>query len=244
MEIIITFFVVLLSSILSGMSGGGGGFVMTPYFLLAGLSPQQNIAVGSVIGLGLSGGSLFAARGKGFIHRRFVGPLLLLTIMATIAATFVLPRIHTDVSEAFIGWFVLLMIPTLFMKKGMFLPGARSKVSVWIGYGVYALLWFANAIFSAGFAALLFVPLLFCLGLTALEANVTKRLAALAQAVLLFVILAPQGLVLWDYALAGLAGAWIGGHLGTHVAVTHGEQFARITLAAVMATSGLLLWLK
>lgn len=226
------------------MSGGGGGFVMTPYFLLAGLSPQQNIAVGSVIGLGLSGGSLFAARGKGLVHRHFVGPLLLLTATATIAATLLLPHIHADMSQAFIGWFVLLMVPTLFVKKGMFLPGARSKVSVWIGYGVYALLWFANAIFSAGFAALLFVPLLFCLGLTALEANVTKRLAALAQAILLFIILAPQGLILWDYALAGLAGAWIGGHLGTHAAVMHGEQFAKVALAAVMAISGLLLLLK
>jgi len=46
MLILATFVVAFFSSVLSGISGGGGGFIMTPYFLLAGLSPQQNVAVG------------------------------------------------------------------------------------------------------------------------------------------------------------------------------------------------------
>lgn len=245
MEIyLLTFCVVLFSSMLSGMSGGGGGFVMTPYFLLMGLSPQQNIAVGSVIGLGLSGGSLFAARGKQLVNRERVRPLLLLAVVATLAATFVLPLLHANVSNKLIGWFVLLMIPTLFIKKGTLLPGARSKRAASLGYMLYASLWFANGVFSAGFAALLFIPLLFCMGMTAVEANVTKRFGALAQAVVLFVFLAPRGLILWNYALASLAGAWVGGHAGTHMAIRNGERFARAALATVMSISGLLLLAK
>jgi uncharacterized membrane protein YfcA len=245
MEYILTFIVVLLSSVLSGMSGGGGGFIMTPYFLLVGLSPQQNVAVGSVIGLGLSGGSLFAARGKDLVRRKVMLPLLILATLATIAATLVLPKIHTDVSHALIGWFVLLMIPTLFInKKGLFAPGERSSKVLLLGYMLYTLLWLANGVFSAGFAALLFVPMLFCMGLTAVEANIAKRYGALAQAVILFVILAPQGLILWNLALASLAGAWIGGHIGTHIAIKNGERFARIALAAVMSISGSLLLFK
>lgn len=109
------------------------------------------------------------------------------------------------------------------------------------GYALFALLWFANAIFSAGFAALLFIPMLFCMGMTALEANVAKRVAALAQAIVLFLILAPQGLILWGHAAAGLVGAWIGGHIGTHLAIKNGERFARIALAVLMMISGILL---
>jgi uncharacterized membrane protein YfcA len=241
MEYIITFIVVALSSALSGMSGGGGGFIMTPYFLLMGLTPQQNIAVGSVIGLGLSGGSLFAARGKRLVRRNAMVPLLLLASLATVAATFVLPNIRADVSHTLIGWFILCMVPTLFIKKKGFAPGARSRKAVVAGYVLYGLLWFANGIFSAGFAALLFIPMLFCMGLTAVETNIAKRYGALAQAVILFAILAPQGLVLWNLALASLAGAWIGGHAGTHIAIRNGERFARIALAVVMTISGILL---
>jgi len=240
----ITFCVVLLSSILSGMSGGGGGFIMTPYFLLVGLTPQQNIAVGSVIGLGLSGGSLVAARRTSLLNRRIVYPLTLVTVAATIIATFVLPNVHAGAYEKFIGVFLLVMIPTLFIKKGLFLPGARSKHMMIIGYGLFTLLWFANAIFSAGFAALLFVPMLFCMGMTALEANVTKRIAALVQAVVLFAVLAPQGLIVWSFAAAGLVGAWIGGHIGTHIAIKNGEQFARYALAGLMVVSSILLLCK
>jgi uncharacterized membrane protein YfcA len=133
------------------------------------------------------------------------------------------------------------MIPTLFIKKKGFAPGARSRKAVVAGYVLYGLLWFANGIFSAGFAALLFIPMLFCMGLTAVETNIAKRYGALAQAVILFAILAPQGLVLWNLALASLAGAWIGGHAGTHIAIRNGERFARIALAVVMTISGILL---
>jgi uncharacterized membrane protein YfcA len=244
MEYILTFFVVLLSSMLSGMSGSGGGFIMTPYFLLMGLSPQQNIAVGSVIGLGLSGGSLFAVRGKELVPKRIILPLLVLAVMSTVAATLILPKLHADVSNTLIGWFVLLAIPTLFIRKnGLFAPGDRTNRILALGYILYALVWFANGLFSAGFAALLFVPMLFCMGLTAVEANVAKRFGALAQAVVLFVVLAPQGLILWNFASASLVGAWIGGHIGTHVVVKQGERFARIALAVVMAISGSLLLL-
>lgn len=241
---ILTFCVVLFSSLLSGMSGGGGGFVMTPYFLLMGLTPQQNIAVGSVIGLGLSGGSLFAVRGKQVVDRARLMPLLLFAILGTTISMFILPHLHAALSDRLIAWFVLLMTPTLFVNRGMFAPGERSRLATLVGYGLYTLLWLANGVFSAGFAGLLFIPLLFCLGLTAIEANVAKRFGALAQAIVLFAVLAPQGLIKWNYAVASLAGSWVGGHLGTHLAIRNGERFARVTLATVMGVSSALLLLK
>ncbi len=244
MDFILTFIVVLFSSMLSGMSGGGGGFIMTPYFLLMGLTLQQTIAVGSVVGLGLSGGSLFAARGKNLVAKRLVWLLSAFAAVATVASVLVLPHIHGGMSNVLIGWFVLLAIPTIFINRRRFAPGNRSRKALALGYALYTLLWFANGVFSAGFAALLFVPMLFCMGLTAVEANIAKRYGALAEAVVLFVALAPRGLILWNFAAASLAGAWVGGHVGTHVAIKKGERFARIALASVMAISGALLLLK
>ncbi len=64
----VTFIVAFLSSIISGMSGGGGGFIMTPYYLLIGLSPQQIVAGASVASLGLGSSSLIAMRGKQLVN--------------------------------------------------------------------------------------------------------------------------------------------------------------------------------
>lgn len=243
MDIVLTFLVVLISSTLSGMSGGGGGFIMTPYFLLAGLSPQQNIAIGSVIGLGLSGGALRAAKGTQLVRRKLAITLSALTLLATFVSLQLLPNIRSTTFEQPLGIFILLMIPSLFVKKTAFLPGQRSKVMFIIGCTLYTLLWLANGLFSAGFAALLFVPMLFILGLSALEANVTKRISALIQAVTSFVVLAPKGLVVWHFAVPAMLGAYLGGYLGTHIAIRNGEVFARIALAIAMGISGVLLLL-
>ncbi|MBX4188923.1 hypothetical protein KW792_02375, partial [Candidatus Saccharibacteria bacterium] len=54
------FAVVFGTSILSGMAGGGGGFIITPFLIAIGLTPQQSIATGKVGALGLDTGSLAA----------------------------------------------------------------------------------------------------------------------------------------------------------------------------------------
>ena len=60
----ITFGVTFLTSILSGMAGGGGSFIMTPYWLIIGLTPAQGATTGAFTALGLGGGSLAAFRGS------------------------------------------------------------------------------------------------------------------------------------------------------------------------------------
>lgn len=82
---------------------------------------------------------------------------------------------------------------------------------------------------------------MFLFGLSALESNATKRVAQSIQAVVLFVLLGIQGLVVWTHGLAGLAGSLIGAHIGTHIALRKGEGFVRIMLAVVMLTSGIAL---
>ncbi|MDB5178868.1 MAG: rane protein of unknown function [Patescibacteria group bacterium] len=239
--ILATFFVALFSSILSGISGGGGGFIMTPYFLLIGLSPLQNVAIGSVLGIGLSGSSLLVVRGRNLVSRRLLGPLVVITVVVTLLAMSVLPKVGAKSLTMMIGVLLLLLVPTLFVNKAAFLPGARSPRMVTLGHVLYGILLFGNALLSSGLAALLFLPLMFLMGLTALQANATKRVVGLVQAVLIFAILAPQGLIVWNHALAGLAGAWLGGHLGTHLAVKKGDRFVKAGLAVVMVLSGLAL---
>lgn len=238
--LIATFFVALLSSILSGMSGGGGGFVMTPYFLLTGLTPQQIAGNASIAGLGLGVSSLMAMRGKSLVKKQLILPLAVVTILFTVLAMMVLPHIKSDSFEVIIGWLLLTLTPTLFIKKDQFQPGERSRLSVTAGYVVYAIILFMSAL-GSGLATLLFLPLLFLMGLTPLEANALRRVLMIIQAVVACLIILPQGFIVWSYALVTLAGCYIGGHIGTTFALKQGERFAKFALAGVMVLSGVVL---
>jgi uncharacterized membrane protein YfcA len=72
---------------------------MTPYFLLIGLTPQQIVAGASVASLGLGGSSFVAMRGHQLLDKRFLWPLIGLTVAATILAMLVLPRIESGIFE-------------------------------------------------------------------------------------------------------------------------------------------------
>jgi len=145
--------------------------------------------------MGLSGSSLLAVRGRNLVNKRYVWPLTALTIVATLLAMGVLPRVNIKLFGSVIGVVLILLAPTLFINKAALMPGERRRWAVAAGYAVYALLLFGNALFSSGLAALLFVPLMFLMGLSALEANATKRVVGLVQGVLTFAYVLPQGFV-------------------------------------------------
>jgi uncharacterized membrane protein YfcA len=238
--ILATFVVALLSSILSGMSGGGGGFVMTPFFLLIGLSPQQIAANASVAGLGLGSSSLLAMRGQKLLDTKFLWPLAALTLVSTVLAMFVLPQVHGDSFQTVIGFLLIVLAPTLFIRKARFQPGERSRRSIWLGYAAYAAILFASSL-GSGVATLLFLPMMFLMGLGALQAGAIRRVLMVMNALIAFCFVLPQGFIVWGYALASLAGCYIGGYIGTKIALRKGDQFVKYALAAVMVASGLAL---
>lgn len=238
-----TFIVAFLSSIISGMSGGGGGFIMTPYYLLIGLSPQQIVAGASVASLGLGSSSLIAMRGKQLINKKFLAPLAILTIVFTLLAMLILPKIQSGTFELAIGILLILLTPTLFIKKARLQPGERSQKSILLGYASYAIILFASSL-GGGLATLLFLPLMFLMGLSALQANALRRVLMLIQAGIAFLATLPQGYIVWGYALAALIGCYLGGHIGTKIALKRGENFIKYSLASVMIISGIILLIK
>jgi uncharacterized membrane protein YfcA len=239
----VTFIVAFLSSIVSGMSGGGGGFIMTPYYLLVGLSPQQIVAGASIASLGLGSSSLIAMRGKQLTTKKFLAPLTVLTIAFTLLAMLILPKIQSGAFEITIGVLLILLAPTLFIKKASLQPGERSRKSILLGYASYAIILFASSL-GGGLATLLFLPLMFLMGLSAMQSNALRRILMLIQAAIAFLVTLPQGYIVWSYALAALIGCYLGGHIGTKIALKRGENFIKYSLAAVMIISGIVLLMK
>jgi uncharacterized protein len=242
--VLCTFLVGFLSSLLSGMSGGGGGFITIPYYLLVvGLPPANALATAKMGGIGTSFGGITAVKGKGLVHKKLVYKLMAITFVCSLISAWLIPRIDPQIFQKAIGVFLLVLIPTLFINKAAFQPGARHHRWIFAGFVVYTVFSFLQTLIGTGMGSVLVLTLMFLFGLGALEANATKRVAQSIQSAILFVLLAIQGLVFWWHGAAGLLGSVIGSHIGTHIAIKKGSQFVKIMLAVVMLTSGIaLLW--
>ena len=241
--VVLTFVISLASSILSGISGGGGGFIMTPYFIFVGLTPAQSLATTKFGALGTAFGSLTAFKGKGLVRRKLVVPFMAITLVCALIAAWLIPQIDAGVFQKVIGVALLLLIPTIFIKRASFQPGERTRGWVTVGFVAYAVFSFLQALLGTGLGSILVLILMFLFGLNALEASATKRVSQSVQAFVLFILLSLQGLVVWAHGIASLAGSMIGSHIGTHIAIKKGAGFVKIMLALVMATSGVTLLL-
>ncbi len=241
--VVLTFFIGLLSSTLSGMSGGGGGFITIPYFLFIGLPPANALATAKMGGIGTSVGAISVFKGKGLVHKGLVYKFMAITVVCSLISAWLIPRLDPTLFQKLIGIFLLLLTPTLFINKAAFQPGHRSHRWVWAGFVLYSVFSFLQTLIGTGMGSILVLILMFVFGLGALESSATKRVAQSVQSVILFVLLAIQGLVFWAHGLAGLAGSVIGSHIGTHIALKKGNKFVKIMLAILMLTSGVALLL-
>ncbi|HYH75672.1 MAG TPA: sulfite exporter TauE/SafE family protein [Candidatus Saccharimonadales bacterium] len=239
----LTFVVSLLASTLSGMSGGGGGFVIIPYFLFLGLPPANALATAKLGGIGTTFGALTAFHGKGLVHKRLVVPFMAITFVCALISAWLIPRLDPTLFTKIIGVVLIVLTPTLFIKKAAFMPGSRTKPWIITGFVLYTVFSFLQTLVGTGMGSILVLILMFVFGLSALESSATKRVAQSVQAVVLFVLLAIQGLVLWWHGVAGLLGSIVGSHIGSHIALKKGDKFVKFMLAAVMVTSGIALLL-
>lgn len=239
--VLVTFFVTLLAGVLSGMGGGGGGFITMPYLLFIGLAPANALATSKLTAIGTAVGGISAFKGKGLVRKHLVAPFMCITLVCALISSWLIPKLDPTFFEHLIAIALIALTPTLFIKKAALLPGPRTKPWIVVGFVAYTVFSFLQTLVGTGLGSILVLILMFLFGLSALESNATKRVAQSVQAVVLFVLLAVQGLVVWAHGAAGLAGSLIGTHIGTHIALRKGDRFIRIMLAIVMFTSGVAL---
>ena len=237
----VTFVVTVLVSILSGMSGGGGGFVVMPYFLFLGLPPANALATSKFGGLGTALGTLVAFKGKGLVHKKLVVPLMIITFFCSILAAWLIPQIDPAAFENAIGFVLFAMVPTLFIKKASFQPGSRSRKWIIVGFIAFTIFSFMQGLVGTGLGTLVLLALMYLFGLSALEANATKRMSQSVQAVVLVILLGLGGMLVWGHAIAGFLGSIVGSHIGAHIAIKKGNEFVKIVLATTMVVSGVVL---
>lgn len=226
----------VLSGLLSGISGGGGGMIMIPAFILVGLPPQQAVATGKMNGLGAAFGGLAAFAKTGHIRKDILRIMIPLAIIIGLVTPFVFSVIESDVFQIILGIILILLVPTLFIKKKIIrAPAKQHKIA---GYSAYSMVLTVQAIFGSGVGTLALFVLTFMFGTSKIEANATKRAITAVLTPITFVALLIGGYVVLSYGIVGLISVFAGTNLGSKIALKKGDKFVTIAMAIIISFSG------
>ena len=226
-----TFLVAFTSSILSGMAGGGGGYLMTPYWLISGMTPAQGATTGGFMAIGMGASSLAAFRKTDHFPRnkKLSLALTIITIIASIIGALTLTHIQTSSFKTILAVITILSIPMLFIDRRKIKLNKRYRN---IGVAVLILLLLVSSIItSSAFSILIAVGLSQLFNLSILQSTALRRLIGLVQSGVIFAILALQGNFLVFHAVSAIIGGSLGSYIGTRFAIKKGENFAKYALA-------------
>lgn len=212
-------------SILGGMTGGGGGFIMTPLTIFLGLSPAQAVATGKLGGLSVTLGSLHGLRKAKLHDWKIVVPISAMALVIGLVAPLAIVNLDAEVYKRTLGVLLLFMVPVMLFKKVGHQKREVShnyKVAGYILVGVALAL---QAVFSGGLGTLVNMAMMGLLGMSALEANVTKRFSQVVLNAVLVLGLIGSGLIVWHVAAVGMVSAFCGGIIGSRLAIKKGDVF-------------------
>jgi uncharacterized membrane protein YfcA len=230
-----------VTGILSGISGGGAGLVMVPLAIVVGLPPQTAVGTMKMAGLGASFGGLSVFARSGHIRKDIVKVMLPIVIVIGLATPFVFKTIDSDIFQKIIGTLLILMTPTLFIKRKNLKPSRGVKG---IGYALYSGVMALQALFGTGVGTLATFVLTLIFGTTKIEANATKRAVTAVMVPITFVGLLIAGYVSLWHGLALMVAGFAGTHIGSHIAVKQGETLVSIAMATLAVISGVWLLLS
>lgn len=237
----VIFAVTFVASILSGMTGGGGGYVITPFLIAIGLTPQQSVATIKIWALGMDSGSITAYRSRKTKNKGLALALIAVSVPVALATILILRRLPNENLQVAMGALNLLMIPILFIRHHEVKSQRRHELLQAFGFALIICLMLLQGIFASGVGSLINVVLIAVFGVSVLETNLIKRKASLVSDLIVIVGLAGSGLINFEYGLIGAAGGLTGGFIGSRFSLHEGEKFARYALMVFMTASGI--WL-
>lgn len=237
----VVFAVIFIASILSGMAGGGGGYIVTPFLIAIGLTPQQSIATGKLGALGLDSGSIAAFRHRPIKHKSVATFMLASSVIIALVSVYAIRHIGNRNLQLLVGVLNLAMIPALFIRHHGLKSRRQHVIYQSLGLVAIVIIMLLQGIFSSGIGSLINVFLILFFGISALESAYIKRRASLVVDVIILVGLLGSGLINYEYGAIAMGAGLSGGYIGSKFALHEGEKFARYALMAFMLVSGI--WL-
>lgn len=228
-----------VSGIVSGISGGGGAMLMIPAFIFTGLPPQVAVATAKLSGLGGDFGGLSGFLKSGHIRKDIVKVMIPIAIIVGLITPLVFAAVESKGFQIALAIFMILMLPTLFIKKKTLKRPTRKHKS--LGYFLYTCVLFLQGIFSGGVGSLAVYILTLLFGTTKLETMATRRVIVAILSPISLIALFISGFLNIGLGIAGLIPAFIGTYIGTKIVLKRGEMFVSIVMTITILISSLIL---
>lgn len=229
----------LVSGIVSGMSGGGGAMLMIPAFIFSGLPPQIAVATAKMSGLGGDFGGLIAFIKSGHIRKDIIKIMLPIAIVIGLITPYIFAVVESRGFQIALAIFMILMLPTLFIKKKTIKPPTRKHKLM--GYSFYTIVLFLQGIFSGGVGSLAVYVLTLLFGASKLETMATRRAIVAVMSPIAVVALFISGFVSIELGIVGLITAFVGTYIGSKFVLKRGEMFVSIVMAITILVSSVIL---
>jgi len=229
----------LLSGIVSGISGGGGAMLMIPAFIFTGLPPQVAVATAKMSGLGADFGGLRGFLKSGHIRKDIVRVMIPIAIVIGLTTPLVFAAVDSKGFQIALAIFMILMLPTLFIKRKSFKPPTRKHR--FVGFSLYSVVLFLQGIFSGSVGSLAVYVLTLLFGTSKIEAMATRRTVVAVMSPIAVIALLIGGFINIGPGLAGLATAFIGTYVGTKIVLKRSEKFVTIVMAVTILISSIAL---
>lgn len=234
--------VVFGAAILSGIAGAGGGFITTPLAIFLGLTPAQAVATGKFNGVAITVGSLSGMKNSlGKVSKARVLPVMALAFAVGLVVPFVIKTLDSEVYRIVLGIILLAMIPVVIYKKLGLKPGHPKRWQKYAGGGLLTVSLFLQGVFSGGLGTLVNLVLMGMLGMTALEANITKRWSQLILNITVLLGVLGSSLIVGKVAVVGVSATLVGSFIGGRLAVRKGDGFIMKVMIVLMFISAVAL---
>lgn len=229
----------LVSGIVSGIGGGGGAMLMIPAFIFTGLPPQVAVATAKASGIGGDFGGLIAFIKSGHIRKDIIKVMIPIAVVIGLITPLVFTAVDSKGFQIALAIFMILMLPTLFIKKKALKPPTRRHK--FMGYSLYTCVLFLQGIFSGGVGSLAVYVLTLLFGTSKLETMATRRAIVAVMSPISVTALLIGGFVNVKLGLVGLVAAFIGTHIGAKFVLKRGEIFVSVVMAITILISSIVL---
>lgn len=213
--------------------------LMIPAFIFSGLPPQMAVATAKLSGLGGDFGGLAGFIKSGHIRRDIIKVMIPIAIIIGLITPLVFVAISNTGFQIALAIFMILMLPTLFIKKKTVKPPTRKHRL--FGYSLYTIVLFLQGIFSGGVGGLAVYVLNLLFGTTKLETMATRRAVVAVMSPIAIIALFATGFISIWVGLIGLVTQFIGTVIGTKIVLKRGEMFATVAMAVAILISSILL---
>lgn len=247
LEQFILFLVSLVANTFSAFSGGGAGLIQFPVLIFLGLTFGVALATHKVASVALGIGAVLRYFRTSRLERQFVWLMLLAGVPGVVLGGSVILLVPDRWAEIALGLLTggLGIYSMLKAQLGQsYEPINRSSRGLYIGGLVLFFLGFLNGSLTSGTGLFVTIWLVLWFGM-----DYQRAVAYTLTMVGLFwngsgaITLGILGDIRWDWLPALLLGSLIGGYLGAHLALKHGNRWIKRAFEVVtLLISVKLIW--